>query len=220
MLFFRSKNAKILTMIAAIVLVVVIAYFNLVSSKDKHNKQEEEVKTPTAAQQLIDKDLKNNYPASVREVVKLACNITKEYYEEELSQDDLVKLSDQHRMLFDDELLEENIYSEYIERLQNEIEKYEKAQTKISGFDIVENKEIKYWYNNDKKCASIQVAFKVTGKEPGVVYEKFILRQDSNEKWKILGWEPDDGKVTNDYDKISNDSKTDSKKESDKESNK
>ena len=132
MIFFRSKNAKILTMIAAMVVVLIIVYAYIVASKDEKNKtQEMEIEPSTKVQKILEKDLNKNYPASVREVIKQYCEIVECLYSEELSEKDFAKLADMERELMDEELLENNTYGDFFERLQNEVNKYKKNKMKI-----------------------------------------------------------------------------------------
>ena len=189
MIFLRSKNAKILSMIAAMVVVLIIVYSYVVSSKDEKNKtQDVDIEPSTKAQKVLEKDLEKNYPASVREVVKQYCEIVECLYSEELSEDDFAELADMERELMDEELLENNTYGEFFERLQNEVNKYKKNKMKISGWEVEDNKKVTIWYNDDRKCASIRAVFTVSGEKVQIVREEFILRLDEDGKWKILGW--------------------------------
>lgn len=189
MVFLRSKNAKMLTMIAAILVVVVILYINLISRKEAQNKEVEKPQTPTKVQQVLDMDFDNNYPASVREVVKAYLKITQCYYmEEELSDDDIVMLADKQRELMSDELLKKNNYSEFMERLKKEIESYRKSGTKMTEYTVGANETIKYWYHEAAKMSSVEVTLNMTGEMAGKVCETFILTQDKSEEWKIIGY--------------------------------
>ena len=189
MIFFRSKNAKILTMIAAMVVVLIIVYAYMVASKDEKNKtQEMEIEPSTKVQRILEKDLNKNYPASVREVIKQYCEIVECLYSEELSEKDFAKLADMERELMDEELLENNTYGDFFERLQNEVNKYKKNKMKITKWEVEDNKKVSVWYNNDRKCASIRAVFTVSGDKVLLVKEEFILRYSEDGKWKILGW--------------------------------
>ena len=53
---------------------------------------------------LVARNISDNYPESVRDVVKLYARITKEYYDSDISEEDIEKLGHQARLLFDDEL--------------------------------------------------------------------------------------------------------------------
>lgn len=187
MLFFRSKNAKIITLIAAILIIVVCIYAKLVDDKDEENKKET-IETPSSVQKILEHDYDKNYPASVREVVKTYCKVIENLYNEDLSEDAFIELADVERELLDEELLENNTYSEFMGRLRKEIKTYKDASTKITKWEVEENKSVKYWYNDNKRCSSINVSIQLSG-QGGIINERFILRLDKSGKWRILGWE-------------------------------
>ena len=73
------------------------------------NKPAEKDATDQAVQNeelayLTTRNISDNYPESVRDVVKLYARITKEYYEPDITDEDIEKLGHQARLLFDDEL--------------------------------------------------------------------------------------------------------------------
>lgn len=195
MMFLKSKYSKIIAMIAAILVVVVIVYANIVSRKDKANK--EEIETPTQVQKLLDKDYEKEYPASVREVVRTYFKAIECMYNEELSEDDFIDLADVERELLDDELLGKNPYGEFLERLRKEVNEYKNNNTIIAQWDVGENDTIKYWYHEKDRYASVIATIRLTGKQNSIFMEKFILRCDEEEKWRILGWEEAQNKDVN-----------------------
>ena len=185
---FRGKNAKLLTMMTAIAVVIVLLYVGLTKKEEEKNSQLA-VEAETEVDMLMDKDLDKEYPASVREVVKLYLRIITCYYNEDLDEKELVALADQQRALFDKELLDNNNYGDFMKRLKNEIASYKSANKTVINYQINSNQSVQYWWNNDRECASIMVVVNLNGKSLNQVYEKFSLRKDDNGKWKILGWQ-------------------------------
>ena len=185
---FRGKNAKLLTMMTAIAVVIVLLYVGLTKKEEEKNSQLA-VEVETEVDMLMDKDLDKEYPASVREVVKLYLRIITCYYNEDLDEKELVALADQQRALFDKELLDNNNYGDFMKRLKNEIASYKSVNKTVINYQINSNQSVQYWWNNDRECASIMVVVNMNGKSLNQVYEKFILRKDDNGKWKILGWQ-------------------------------
>lgn len=185
---FRGKNAKLLTMMTAIAVVIVLFYVALTKKEEEKNSQLT-VEAATEVATLMDKDLDKEYPASVREVVKLYLRIITCYYNEDLEEKELVTLIDQQRALFDKEFLDHNKYGDFKKRLENEISSYKSANKTVINYQINSNQSVQYWWNNGKECASIMVVVNLNGKSLNQVYEKFILRKNDNGKWKILGWQ-------------------------------
>lgn len=185
---FRGKNAKVFTMMTAIALVIVMSYFALTKKEEDKNSQLT-VEAATEVSILMDKDLEKEYPASVREVVKLYLRIITCYYNEDLSEEQLVALVDQQRALFDKELLDNNKYGDFMKRLESEIASYKSSKTTVINYQINSNQSVQKWWNNDRECASVMVVINMNAKSLNQVYEKFILRRDDNGRWKILGWQ-------------------------------
>lgn len=185
---FRGKNAKLFTMMVAISLVIVMSYAALTKKEENENSKIDE-KTATEVAELMDKDLKTEYPASVREVVKLYLRIITCYYNEDLTEDEKIVLADQQRALLDKELLDKNKYSDFMKRLDDEITSYKGSNKTIINYQINSNESVQKWWNNDRECASIIALVNLNGKSLNQVYEKFILRRDDQGRWKILGWE-------------------------------
>ena len=185
---FRGKNAKLFTMMIAISLVIVMSYAALTKKEENENSKIEE-KASTEVTELMEKNLNTEYPASVREVVKLYLRIITCYYNEDLTEDEKIVLADQQRALLDKELLDKNKYSDFMKRLDDEIASYKGSNKTIINYQINSNESVQKWWNNDRECASIIVLVNLNGKTLNQVYEKFVLRKDDQGRWKILGWD-------------------------------
>ena len=175
-------------MMVAISLAVVMSYVALTKKEENENSKIDE-KERTEVTDLMEKNLNTEYPASVREVVKLYLRIITCYYNEDLTEDEKIVLADQQRALLDKELLDKNKYSEFMKRLEDEIASYKAANKTVINYQINSNESVQKWWNNGKECASIIVLINLNGKSLNQVYEKFVLRRDDNGRWKILGWD-------------------------------
>ncbi|MGB8455356.1 MAG: DUF6715 family protein [Anaerocolumna sp.] len=150
----------------------------------------ESVTSMSEADKLLTKDIPGNYPSSPREVLKLYSRMTKCIINEELTADQIEKMANQLRQLFDDELLQNNPYDNYLVDLNVEISDYRKAKRTIINYVIDESTSVKYWDSEGKKYASLIVSFSLKEKgDYSKIYEKFIVRQDQKDNWKILGWD-------------------------------
>ena len=83
----------------------------------------------TAVEEVLDRDLSRNYPATPKEVVKFYSEITRCFYGEEYTDDQLVALADQSRMLFDDELRANQTDEQYLMNLRTVIENYKEEKS-------------------------------------------------------------------------------------------
>ncbi len=148
------------------------------------------VSSMSEVDKLLTKDMKENYPSSPREVLKLYSRMTKCFFNEDLNLEQVEKMAVQLRQLFDDELLLNNPYDNYILDLNVEISEYRNANRTIMNYIIDESSSVKYWESDDENYASISVSYTVKeNTDYSKVYENFLLRQDSESRWKIMGWE-------------------------------
>ena len=119
----------------------------------------EETIVATVVQSVLMRDLEHNYPPTPKEVVKYYAEITECFYNETYSDEELVKLAGKIQMLYDTELVANKTQEQYMEDLRNDIAEMKGDHLKKQG----------------------------GGRVPS--QERFVLRQDADKHWKILGWE-------------------------------
>ena len=160
---------------------------NRPSNKDATDKavQNDELAYLTA------RNINDNYPESVRDVVKLYARITKEYYEVGITEEDIEKLGNQARLLFDDELKATQTDEEFMKALKEDISIYRSNDARISSFTIQSANDTKYTTFNNREYASLQLVYYIReGSKLRTSCTKFTLRKDiSTGRWKILYWE-------------------------------
>ncbi|MCR5607466.1 MAG: hypothetical protein K6G26_00185 [Lachnospiraceae bacterium] len=189
---FRSKNAKMYTMIMAIAAIVMISFGVLVKNKDKEADNKETVIDNTELSRVLNKELSSNYPATPREVVKYYCKILKCFFNENLTEEQFLMLIDKERELFDDELLKQNEYGSFVQNRRDEVANFKKDKKSIINYVVDDSENVKTWYNDDKECASLLVRINISGSELIIKDEQFLFRRDKNNNWKILGWKDAD----------------------------
>ncbi len=201
----KLKNV-ILILLAAMVLVGFYWHFSQKSSVP--NEIEAEV---TELDKVLVIDVGKEYPATPRAVVKLYSRITKCFYDYELSDDELDKLTDMSFALFDDELLYANPKAEYITSLNKVIEEYNAADRVITDYVIQDTELIEKYYVDGVEYAKVNVIYNIKDMKVEEnddkdtflsgcgsrndktyqyysTYEEFLLRRDSEGNWKILVW--------------------------------
>lgn len=175
----------IMSVLAAVVIYV---YFQMT------NKSEEPV-PKTKVEKLINRNLEGNYPATPREVMKVYGELTKYLYnrneEQKISDEQFEALFDQVRILYADELLEENPREEQLKRLKTDVEDYKKKSKTIMSYTVQQSSQIKFGELNGREVAKVIVSFttKASGEQMEKTYERFMLQADADEHWKIVGWE-------------------------------
>ncbi len=185
----KAKTVKIVV-IALILAAIVLGYYYYVSNKKK--TAEEEAVVTTAVQNVLLKDWERSYPPTPKEVLKGFGEITKCFYNEEYTEEELEALALKIQELYDDELIANKTQEEYMEDLRSDIADMKNNNYTIYSYEIPASTDVDYFTENGYSCARMYCTFnlKQTG-SAGVIasMEQFVLRQDEDGHWKILGWE-------------------------------
>lgn len=175
----------------AIILVLVLAmvgYYYYLSNRQKE-KDQEDTKL-TVVQELLMRDLKNNYPPTVKEVIKYYSELTKCFYNEQYTDEELEQLAAKARELYDDELKENNDWSKYIIQLQSEISDFKGKSIRVSSYSLPASTDVYEFRENGSEFARIYCTYLLSsGSEKRSVEEIFLLRKDEDGHWKIFGWD-------------------------------
>ena len=177
-------------MVLAVILcaVLCIGYYYLANKPSKKDATDKVVQNDELAY-LVARNISDNYPESVRDVVKLYARITKEYYESDISEEDIEKLGHQARLLFDDELKNTQTDEEFMRALKEDISIYRNNDARISSFSLQSANDTKYTTFNNREYASLQLVYYIReGSNLRMSGTKFTLRKDNSGKWKILYW--------------------------------
>jgi len=188
----NSKKNTIMTIVFVIVFAVAIfgAYFFVKNLSDKRSKEKAEKEAqPTEIQLILAIDINNNYPETARTLLKLYGRIVTAIYNDNPTDAELSGLQMQLRKLFDEELLEQNSIPAQLSSLKLDIMDYQDKGRKIESFQADSANNAEYSTVDEKKyCRMFTSVTLVEKSYVGKVYEEFILRQDQDGKWKILGW--------------------------------
>lgn len=186
-----KKGTKAFTLIIFIVALVALGYYtHLTNDAPGH----EDVTPSSEKEILLSYDMIEDYPKTVRETVKLHCRYLKYIYNEGLSKDftddDLFTMNQKMRQLLDEELLELNSQDKQLQALKDEIALYGAKKQKLVSYTLVEASQIEYNTENGVEYAKMRVTVAMTIDGASLsVDEEYILRQDEEDKWKILGWQ-------------------------------
>ncbi len=141
------------------------------------------------AELIITKDLEASYPETVREVIKFYNRIVKCYYSQGYTEEQLERMVAQARFLMDEELQAENPMETYLAAVKADIEEYKKKERTIYSISMDSSKDIIYKTIEGRECAYVDVTYSMKGKDkPGRSSQTYILREDDNGRWKILGF--------------------------------
>lgn len=182
-----SKIVKIL-IIGVLVVAVVLGFYYYLNHKEKE-VQEESAKI-TAVQNVLLRDLERSYPPTPKEVVKYYSEITKCFYNEEYSEEELLDLAQKIQELYDVELIANKTQEEYLTDLKSEIAQMKEKKCIISSYEISASTDVEFFTQNGYSCARLYCTYylKQDAKTTSTM-ECFVLRQDEEKHWKILGWD-------------------------------
>lgn len=182
-----SKIVKIL-IIGVLVVAVVLGFYYYLNHKEK--EVQEESAQITAVQNVLLKDLERSYPPTPKEVVKYYSEITKCFYNEEYSEEELLDLAQKIQELYDAELIANKTQEEYLTDLKSEIAQMKEKKCIISSYEISASTDVEFFTQNGYSCARLYCTYylKQDAKTTSTM-ECFVLRQDEEKHWKILGWD-------------------------------
>ncbi len=186
----KKNNATALKsgIVILMMMVVMVGYYYYLSNKEKAKEENEIV--VTVAQELIARDLTNNYPPSPKEVIRYYSDITQCFYNEEYSDEELEQLAIQTRMLYDDELVVNNDWDKYMIELRGDITEFKQSSIKITSYSISASTDVDYFEDNGFEFARLRCTYYLTNGSSGqTVEEVYLLRRDENEHWRIYGWD-------------------------------
>lgn len=180
------KNYKGI-IIGVLLVCMLVGYYIYLSNKSASGKNTAE---QTEVEKVLARDLELQYPPSPKEVVKFFSKILKCYYNEEYTDDELVELMEKSRQLFDEELLSENQGNEHFENLKKEINEYDENKQIIFNWTVSPSGDVEYYTQDDDNWALVGATYTIRQKTNyKKSYEQYLLRKDSEGRWKIYGWQ-------------------------------
>ena len=138
----------------------------------------------------------DNYPATPREVVKFYNRILCCYYNESYTDEEFDKLTDQARLLMDQELADNNPAEQYSQQVRQEAENYRRQKKTINNASVCDTNEVKYATIEGAECAYVESSYFVRSKDGFTKsFQDYILRRDADGNWKILAFQLKQGET-------------------------
>lgn len=176
------------TLILLVLVGSMVAYYGYLSSKTSQKAAQDN--TVSKVQSVLLRDLELNYPSTVREVVKYFGEITLCLFSGSCDESDIDKLAAKLFQLFDEELAENNSWADYLVRLNEEIGEYQKAGRTVTGYAPAGSASVDFFEQDGFEWARFYCTFYIkTAKESKVANQIFLLRKDTDRRWKIYGWD-------------------------------
>ena len=182
-----KKSTTRMMLFFLVVIVGVVGYFAYLSGRSRDAAKEAAM---TAAQLVLSRDLENNYPPTVKEVMKYYVDIQKCLYAEECAEEEVEQLGMKARALFDDELLAANDVTSHLLQLKPEITSFQEDSKKITAASVASSANVDTFTEDGYDFARIHCMYTVVADgQSNLVDMVYLLRRDGNRRWKIYGWD-------------------------------
>ena len=182
-----TKKSTISTVLFMLLVgVILLGSYKYMLSDNKIKSKENE---KTQIQHMIDINLEEDYPKTPREVVKLYSKMMVHFYDLDAEESDVLLLAKQSRKLLDAKLLENNPTKEYLSAFKKELEEYKNNKLYIKKFQVESHDEVVYFEEKGEKYAKVKAVYYMSENYHEVrTNQEYLLRQDKNDKWHIMGW--------------------------------
>lgn len=188
----EKKSGSVLkkVLIGLIMVALIAGFYFAISSRDNGGSGAEEETRLKSGEDLLKKSLEQDYPLTPTAVVSYYSDLLLAYYNDDCSDSMREDLMNQSRLLYDDELLENNSEKDQLRALQADVADYEKNKRQIINYTVCDTGDVKYGKLDGAEVALAAVSYRVREKKDlGDVEEEFFLRKDEEGHWKILGWQ-------------------------------
>ena len=175
--------------ITGILMIALIGgYYYYLSHRD--TKSAEDEVTITRLDDVLLKQLDNAYPPTPREVIRFYNQIIECAYGDTYDESQFNQLVDQARKMMDDELLESNPLETYKSQLLSEIASYKENSQRIIKTGVCASDEVVFREIDRKKCAYVKATYFMKKGNGDFIrtHQRYLLRQDEDDKWKILAF--------------------------------
>ena len=167
---------------------VLLAYY-LINVRIEKSKPEGYVQL-TAVQQVLSRNLQTNYPQTPKEVLKYYSELTKCFYNETHSEEELQALAMKALELYDFDLANNKTEEEYLADLKSEIQAFKEKKYYISSYGTSSSTDVYYFKEDGRDFARMYCTYNVRiGTVIEQIEEVFLLRMDLDGHWKIYGWD-------------------------------
>ncbi len=188
----KGKGSIIKIIVIFVLLALIIGgYYFYLSNKPESMDEEPDVES-TAVQEVLGRNLEHNYPPTPKEVIRFYSEITKCFYNESYTDDELAALAEKAQELYDDELVANKSQEQYLEDLRADILEMKNAKCTVTSYSISSSVDIENsrFVSDGYEWVRVYCNYSLnTGGQTSITKEVFLLRKDSDGHWKIYGWE-------------------------------
>lgn len=185
-----KKKTIVITIVIMFVIVGLVGLYAFLSRRAYSSIDNTKL---SQVQLVLAYDLQKNYPATEKKVIECYIEIQKCFYNEECTQEELEALGMKARELYDDELLEANEINTYLQKLSADVESFKTNNRRMTDNIRLSNSlNVENFKKDGYEFARIRCEYSIReNKAYKTVPVIYLLRKDSNKRWKIYGWQND-----------------------------
>lgn len=189
------KNNFILKCIIVFLFVAIAIVALFAKTIDIKNRQMQEADYPkTTYEILAAKDLDDNYPATVSEVLKLYNRYLQYIYNNKLEEDEFEVIVDKVRQMWSEEWLKLNERENHLAGFHKEVDEFMEAGKVMSNYLVSDGSSAKSFKTPDGvegKTLMCSYLYSENGEPYKMYLQYYFLLEDG--KWKILYYERERG---------------------------
>ena len=168
---------KVKSAIIIVILVALVGGYYFYLSNYMKNDDETIV---TAVQEVLLKNLEDDYPPTPREVLKYYSDITKCLYNEDYTEEQLGQMADKLLALYDEELAANNPREQYIKDLKEDVDEFLQSGYSIFSYQTSKSTDVEEYTYEGRRCAKMYCIYSVqTGADYKSSKQIFILRKET-----------------------------------------
>jgi len=142
----------------------------------------------TENEKILALDFDNSYPATPRETTKTFARIMKALYNNP-EEEEIEPLVSKIRELYDEAFLSINPEDVYLQDIKTSIAEWRDNNRNIKNFIMAMEDQEQESEIDGVKYAVNYISYTIQENGKFTEIWKVLLRQDENERWKIVGWE-------------------------------
>ena len=190
----KKKNKAVVPIFFVVIIVFVLALYYILANQEDLAPEEEVISTPVS--EVLLRNLESDYPPTPKEVIIYYSEILQCFYNEEYTEEELAKLADKARLLYDNELLADKTAEDYLYDLKGDIATFEKGDIEISSFATSASVDVEYDTMDGFDWARLNCVYSVRQSTNRLAINHiYLLRKDENGHWRIYGWQVADEKT-------------------------
>lgn len=183
-----KKSTTRITVVVIIMIALVVGYYCYLVNQSRNTLTKQEEKS--VVNEVLSRDLDHDYPPTVKEVIKYYNEITKCFYNEECTEEEIEKLARKARELYDEELAANNEMDAYLLRVKGDVAQYKEKKKRIISITLAPSTDVEYYDKDGYSWAHIRCGYNIMeNKVNSPVSQMYVLRKDDAGHWKIYGWD-------------------------------